>query len=129
MYLYITVFLGDCQERFPILALSRFFLSFQKILRTAENIDISRFLAFVKGNFPFFPLSLKTLTREKTYTLYSVKPPYVCVFIYRGYIFGGKIEKNGKDCYILEITSANHRHLYKHLACQCRSALSVSTLC
>ena len=84
------------------------------------------FLDFVKGCFPFFPLFLKTPTRKKTYTLILLNCR-VCVCLYIGVIFfDGKNEKNEKKCYILEITSANHHHLYIRLMHQCRLAFDAN---
>ena len=77
------------------------------------------FLDFVKGLFPLFPLFLKLLHERKYIHFITLNwLIYVCLYI-RVIFFGGKIEKSGNIYYILVITSANHRHLYRHLVLRC----------
>ena len=77
------------------------------------------FLDFVKGLFPLFPLFLKFLHERKHIHFITLNwLIYVCLYI-GIIIFSGKIEKIGNIYYILVITSANHRHLYRHLVLQC----------
>ena len=79
------------------------------------------FLDFVKGLFPLFPLFLKFLHERKHIHFITLnRLVYVCLYI-RVIFFGGKIEKSGNIYYILVITSANHRHLYRHLVLRCLS--------
>ena len=78
------------------------------------------FLDFIKGLFPLFPLFLKFLhERQHIHFITLNWLIYVCLYI-RVIFFSGKIEKSGNIYYILVITSANHRHLYRHLVRQCR---------
>ena len=122
MYPYITVFLDDCQELFLFSLIPAFFPVSKRHWEQLKALIYQGFLDFVKGCFPFFPLFLKTPTRKKTYTLILLNCR-VCVCLYIGVIFfDGKNEKNEKNYYILEITSANHHHLYRHLMYQCRLA-------
>ena len=112
----IACLIADCL--FPLVP--AFFPVSERNREQRKALIYQGFLDFVKGLFPLFPLFLKFLHERKHIHFITLNwLIYVCLYI-RVIFFGGKIEKIGNIYYILVITSANHRHLYRHLMRQCR---------